>query len=537
MSDNKKLEQNKKSKQDKKLNANKKVPSSKIKLNLDEMERSYDKILAGEMDAPTNKNKKDKSSNSLYKENVKSNVYEKKNGKQNKEKSGGQKEKSEGTREIKRREYKGSDKDLTRGHGKDNIYSKGNSSLKKNINETKGTNRGQKAGRYEKTLKKNVIGQPCIYTSKCGGCNCSDIPYKEQLREKQKKLEGLLKEFCKVEPIIGMEHPYHYRNKVHAVVSHNKGNIITGVYKEGTHIVIPVDQCLIEDVKADTIIGTIRGLMKSFKMKAYDEDNGYGFLRHILIKRGFKTDQTMVVLVTASPIFPSKNNFVKALLKEHPDITTIVQNVNDRNTSMVLGDREVVMYGKGYIEDILCGYRFRISSKSFYQVNPVQTEILYQKAMEFAGLTGKERVIDTYSGIGTIGIVASKYAKEVIGIELNKDAVRDAVANAKINGIKNIEFYQGDSSEFMVKFAEDGEKADVVFLDPPRSGSTEQFMDAVVKLAPERVVYISCNPETLARDLKYMQKKGYKAKVACGVDLFPFTSHVETCVLLSHKNS
>nr|WP_313583096.1 23S rRNA (uracil(1939)-C(5))-methyltransferase RlmD [Lacrimispora sp.] len=386
------------------------------------------------------------------------------------------------------------------------------------------------SGREKKSLSK------CPVSRKCGGCQLLDMPYEKQLEQKQKYLEKLLKPYCRVAPMSGMENPYHYRNKVHAVFDHDKkGNPVSGVYEVNSHRVVPVENCMIEDQKADEIIGTIRGMLKSFKIRTYDEDTGYGLLRHVLIRRGFATGETMVVLVTASPIFPSKNNFVKALREKHPEITTIIQNVNGRDTSMVLGDKEHVLYGKGYIEDILCGCRFHISSKSFYQVNPVQTEILYNKAIEAAGLTGKERVVDAYCGIGTIGIVASKYAKEVIGVELNRDAVRDAVENAKINGIKNVKFFCNDAGKFMVSMAETGEHVDVVFMDPPRSGSTEEFIDSLAKMKPERVVYVSCGPETLARDLEYFRKKGYEAKMGWGVDLFPATEHCEIIVELNRR--
>ena len=213
----------------------------------------------------------------------------------------------------------------------------------------------------------------------------------------------------------------------------------------------------------------------------------------------------------------------------------MVINVNNRNTSMVLGDKEHVIYGKGYIEDELCGKRFRISPKSFYQVNPVQTEILYGKALEYAGLTGKETVVDAYCGTGTIGMIASDKAGKVIGVELNADAVRDARNNAKANQIRNIQFYQNDAGKFLVEMAGQGAKVDVVLMDPPRSGSTEEFMSSVVRIGPERIVYVSCNPETLVRDLKYFKKKGYRVAKGVGVDMFPFTEHVETVVLLSHK--
>lgn len=386
------------------------------------------------------------------------------------------------------------------------------------------------AGAAQKRKKSTPL---CPVFDKCGGCQLLDMPYEEQLKKKQKDVEGLLKGICKVGPITGMEQPFHYRNKVHAVFGHRKGKPVSGVYREGTHEIVPVETCMIEDEKADEIIGTIRNLLTSFKIKTYDEGTGYGLLRHVLVKRGFATNQVMVVLVTTSPVFPSRNNFVRVLREQHPEIITVVQNQNDRITSMVLGDRERVLYGKGYIEDELCGCRFRISSKSFYQVNPVQTEKLYEKALELAGLTGTETVIDAYCGIGTIGIVASRRAKQVIGVELNQDAVRDAAANARLNKAANVQFYCNDAGRFMTGMAEQNAHADVLFMDPPRSGSTEEFIRAAAKLGPKRIVYISCNPETLARDLKVFRQHGYRAGEAWPYDLFPQTGHVETVVLLS----
>lgn len=374
----------------------------------------------------------------------------------------------------------------------------------------------------------------CPAAGKCGSCVYQGIPYSEQLKKKQNQVKKLLKGMCPVRPMTGMEHPVHYRNKVHAVFDRKKdGTIISGVYARGSHRVVPVEECMIEDALSDAVIRDIRGLLKSFKIKIYNEDSGYGFFRHVLIRRGFASGQMLVVLVVSSPVFPSKNNFVKALLKLHPEITSIVLNINDRKTSMVLGDREIVLYGKGFIEDTLCGRIFRISPRSFYQVNPVQTEVLYRKAIELAALTGKERVIDAYCGIGTIGLSASSHAGEVLGVELNPDAVRDAIANARRNGVKNIYFYQNDAGEFMKEMAAEGERADVVFMDPPRAGSDEAFLSSLIRLSPERVVYISCNPETLARDMKYLVRHGYRAREAWPVDMFPWTDSIEAVVLLS----
>lgn len=384
--------------------------------------------------------------------------------------------------------------------------------------------------------KPKTTDDSCGYAKKCGGCQYQGMPYAKQLKKKQKQVEELLGGMGKIEPILGMADPFHYRNKVNAAFSRTRrGQIISGVYKERTHEVVDIVECEIEDTRADAIIQDIKGLLPSFKIKTYDEDSGYGLLRHVMVRTGHATGEIMVVLVLASPVLPSKNNFVKAIRKLHPEITTIILNVNDKKTSMVLGKRNITLYGKGYIEDVLCGLTFRISPTSFYQINSKQTEVLYAKALEYAALSGKERVIDAYCGIGTIGMTMSKQAKEVIGVELNGEAVRDAVANAKRNQLKHITFYAQDAGEFMMQLAAKGESADVVMMDPPRSGSTEEFMDSVAVLKPKRVVYVSCNPVTLARDLKYFAKKGY-AMVKCQpVDMFPFTDEIEVCTLLEKR--
>lgn len=374
----------------------------------------------------------------------------------------------------------------------------------------------------------------CKVFGKCGGCQLLNMPYEEQLKRKKAEVEKLLKPYCKVEKIVGMENPVHYRNKVLASFScDRKGMPISGMYEENSHRVVQTDSCLLNDERADKIILSIRGLLKSFKIKTYNEDTGYGLLRHVLIRVGKTSGQIMVVLVLASPILPGKNNFVKALRNLHPEITSIVINVNPRHSSAVLGDKEIVIYGPGFIEDTLQNKIFRISPKSFYQINKVQTEKLYSIAIEFAGLTGKENVLDAYSGTGTIGICASDKAKKVLCVELNKDAVRDAIVNAKRNKVTNVEMYNQDAGEFMLKQVANDVKMDVVFMDPPRSGSDEKFLKSLCHHAPKRVVYVSCNPETLARDLKYLTKNGYAAKQAIAVDMFPFTGHVETVVLMS----
>lgn len=397
-----------------------------------------------------------------------------------------------------------------------------------------------KSGSREKAVKQQEGKREkiCPVEGKCGGCKWLHEPYEQQLKRKEKLIKECCGTFGRFEPIIGMDDPYHYRNKVHAVFGEDRRhNIISGTYEEKTHRIVPLDLCLLENQKADEIIVSIRSLLRSFKIRPYNEDTGYGLFRHVLIRTGLNTGQIMVVLVLASPVMPSKNNFVKALLQLHPEITTIVLNVNGRGTSMVLGDKEHVLYGRGYIEDVLCGKTFRISPKSFYQVNPAQTEKLYGKAVEYAGLSGSEVVLDAYCGIGTIGMIASDKAKEVIGVELNSAAVRDAKINAKVNGVSNITFYEKDAGQFMVQMAEQNAHVDVVLMDPPRAGSDEAFLRSLVKLQPEKVVYVSCNPETLARDLKFLVQNGYRMVKGVGVDMFPWTGHVETVCLLSNRNA
>lgn len=338
--------------------------------------------------------------------------------------------------------------------------------------------------------KNNIKNGSCPVYKKCGGCQLQNLSYQKQLEFKQNKVEKLLKHFAKVEPIIGMENPYHYRNKVQAAFyTDRRGKIISGVYQSGTHHVVGIDSCQTEDITADKIIVAVRKLLPSFKLTTYNEDTHKGFLRHVLVKRGFATNQVMLVLVTGTPVFPSKNNFVKAITKQFPEITTVVQNVNPYNTNLVLGDNE--------------------------------------------------KVLDTYCGIGTIGIIAAKSgAGKVIGVELNGNAVRDAIVNAKANNLKNIRFYKGDAGEFMFEVSQESEKPDVVFMDPPRAGSSEKFLKSLIKMSPKKVVYVSCNPETLSRDLEFLLANSkYKAEKIQPVDMFPHTAHIECVVMLSHKKS
>ena len=331
-----------------------------------------------------------------------------------------------------------------------------------------------------------------------------------------------------------MVEPWRYRNKCHISFGMNaRRQIISGIYEENSHRVVPVESCLIQDSKADEIARSVRAIMKECKLLPYDEDSETGLLRHLLVRTGFASGQVMVVLVTASPIFPARSRFVSLLRERHPEITTIVMNCNPKKTSMVLGEQERILYGKGYIEDILCEKRFAISPRSFYQVNPQQTEVLYQRAIGMAQLKKGQRVLDAYCGIGTIGLIAADKVDEVIGVEVNAQAVKDANANAKRNGVENIRFVCADAGAFMTNLADAGEKIDVVFMDPPRSGSDEAFLQSVCRLSPDKVVYISCDPQTQKRDLAVLRAGGYHVREIQPVDMFPQTAHIETVVLLS----
>jgi len=378
---------------------------------------------------------------------------------------------------------------------------------------------------------------PCPYAKKCGGCSLQNLPYEEQLHLKQAKLIGLLGRFGRVEEIIGMDDPTHYRGKIQAAFKSKSGKVISGVYQSASRRIVEVEDCMLEDACAAPILATIRKLCASMKIKPYDLESGQGFLRHVLIRKGFVSGEIMVVLVTAKGEFRSERSFVNELIRRHPEITTVVRNINPTDTDLFLGNESHVLHGEGFITDRLCGLDFRISPRSFYQVNPVQTEILYGKAKEFAALTGKETVIDAYCGTGTIGLTMASSAKAIIGVEVNRDAVTDAMDNARRNGIANATFHAADAGQFMEAMAAKGQTADVVVTDPPRAGCSGKFLHSLLKLAPARVVYVSCNPETLARDLFTLTKGGYKVKKIQPVDMFPWTGHVETVCLLSKLNA
>ena len=390
---------------------------------------------------------------------------------------------------------------------------------------------------------KTRVEDICPYVGSCGGCQLWHMDYKEQLEFKKNQVKALMGQCGEVPMTIGMEKPVCYRHKIHATLGRDgKGRVISGIYAKGTHKLVAIDACGIQDAIADDIMKTVRGGMKKLGIPPYDEDKRKGMLRHVLIKTGANTGEIMVVFVLASMKFPQGKALSEMLLKKYPVsnkaknkpwIRTIVYNLNDRKTSMVLGDEEKVVFGEGYIEDELCGFKFCISPKSFYQVNPIQTEKLYMKAMDMAKITKEDTVLDTYCGIGTITLLASKYAKQVVGVELNPDAVSDARMNAKNNQVKNVRFICQDATKYMQEAVNQPEvpKYDVIIMDPPRSGSTKEFMKAMVKMAPQRIVYISCNPATQKRDMESLIKDGYKVRGIQPVDMFPMTSGIENIVV------
>ena len=378
----------------------------------------------------------------------------------------------------------------------------------------------------------------CPLFGKCGGCDYVNDNYSEELIRKHLMLEKLLSRYGYVERIIPGRHITHYRCKVHAVCGYDRdGKFTTGIYRKGSHRLIPVRSCILEDGRATAILQTVRQMANKLNIKPYDEDYRDGDLRHILIRLGYHTNEIMVVLVTRARDFPRRKEFVDAIIEKHPDVVTVVNIVNDEKTSMIIPEdaEEEILYGKGYIVDKLNGVKFRISASSFYQINPEQTEILYDIAMKMAQLRETDTVLDAYCGTGTIGLIAAKKGVEkVIGVESNPKAVEDARLNAEMNHIENAEFVCQDAAKYLKAASKNKEKCDVLFLDPPRSGSSEEFLAAAGRMDPDVIVYISCNPETLSRDLRYITRfLPYRVRGIQPVDLFPGTMHVETVVLMS----
>ena len=385
-------------------------------------------------------------------------------------------------------------------------------------------------------LSKDRIQPKCKICTSCGGCQYQQIKYETQLVFKTNRVKNALERIghidCEIKPCLGMKNPYHYRNKIQVPFAKDrKGRVVYGFYKENTHEIIPNKECAIEDQRAASILWDIKELIKEFDIPVYNEDSGRGILRYVLIRTSYHYPELMVVLVTSIMNFPGQRNFVDTLIKKHPEITTIVENINSRHTNVVLGNKEKILYGPGVIKDDILGLTFEISASSFFQVNPEQVELLYKTALDLIDIKKDQVVLDAYSGVGTIGLIASKKAKKVISVEIVKDAHRNAIENAKRNNIKNIEFYCDDAGDFINKYEEN---IDMVIMDPPRKGSDERFLSVLLNKKPKEIIYVSCNPETLARDLEFLQQR-YVIKYVQPVDMFPMTAHVETVVGLYLK--
>ena len=376
------------------------------------------------------------------------------------------------------------------------------------------------------------MAKTCVnFSKKCGGCPLLALPYPRQTAEKQQRLQKLLGGFAPVAPLRTMAEPWHYRNKAIASFATQQGKLVCGLYAEGTHKVLPSADCLLQNEALNRTLAAVQDAARACRYTAFDEDKRTGLLRHVVLRCSRK-GQVLVTLVTPRPELPGSRNFCAALRKKAPWVVSIVQNINPTLSSAVLGNREKTLYGPGFVLDTLCGTQFAISSRSFYQVNRTQTEVLYKKALELAKLTGRETVIDAYCGIGTIGLCAAPLAKQVIGVERNPAAVKDAAANARRNKLANARFVCADATEWMMAAAAEGLRPDVVFLDPPRAGSDTAFLSCALTLAPRRNVYVSCNPETLSRDLNFLTKRGYRAEKIQPVDMFPHTDHIESIAVL-----
>jgi 23S rRNA (uracil1939-C5)-methyltransferase len=392
-------------------------------------------------------------------------------------------------------------------------------------------------GRIVKLIKlsKYRIKPRCPIATACGGCCFQNLDYKEQLRvKKETSLETLQKiggvDMTRFGDIYGMDDPYFYRNKIQVPFGYDKQKrLVYGFYKFKSHDIVPIEQCVIEDEVHVNILKTIKKLMLEMKIRAYDEDSDTGIVRHVLIRTGKISKETMVVIVVRRDNFPSKNNFVAAFKEACPEVKTLVFDINSRRTNVILGEKEYVAYGPGFIYDSLCGVKFKISSRSFYQINHDQCEKLYSLAIDKAELTGGETILDAYCGIGTIGLIASKKVAQVDGFEVVSDAIKDAKENAKLNGITNAEFFACDAKNFIQR-----KPYDVIFVDPPRKGLDEAFVSFLLKSKVKKIIYVSCDVGTLARDLKTLQVK-YDVKSFDFVDMFPHTYHVETVVALVLK--
>ena len=374
----------------------------------------------------------------------------------------------------------------------------------------------------------------CNVEKKCNSCQLNNLTYNEQIKYKYNKCKRFLGSFAKIEPVVSMENPFAYRNKAQAVFKRERDKSISwGLYKSTTNTIVKTRECKLHTKRSNEIFNSLCALFKSFKIAPYDPFKGTGFVKSVVIREGFNSGEVMVIINGADPVFPAKKTFTSALLKKHPYITTVVTTVNKDKRKLFIGKTQDILLGDGYIKDTLCGKTFIISPQSFYQINPIQTEKLYNKAIGLANLDGTQTVLDSYCGVGTIGICASDKAKKVLSVESVKDAIVDAKKNAKLNNIKNIEFVCADAKDYIKALKEENIRIDVAFVDPPRMGCSRDFLQSLIDMEIKTIVYVSCNIETQSRDLKILKQNGYKVEHIEPVDMFPHTNHIECICKLS----
>lgn len=382
------------------------------------------------------------------------------------------------------------------------------------------------------------VDAPCEYFKTCGGCQLQHLSYEGQLKWKQSMVENVMRRIGKIDapvhPTKGMEEPWRYRNKAQIPFATNDvGLPIAGFYKTKSHDIVNMERCLIQGEEADAILENLKHKLQHFGLMPYDEKSHTGQLRHVVVRKGRATNEVMVVLVTKSKRIKNADIIIEEIQKLVPNVTSIVQNINAEKTNVIFGNETVTLWGKDKIVDTIGDVRFEISARSFYQVNPEQTEVLYKQALDYAQLTGGERVIDAYCGIGSISLFLAKKAGHVMGVEIVEQAIIDAKRNAELNGFTNTYFEAGPAEEVIPRWYKEGKEADVLVVDPPRKGCDEALLNTIIEQRPGRVVYVSCNPATLARDLRILEDGGYKTKEVQPVDMFPHTAHVECVVLLS----
>ncbi|CUA80778.1 23S rRNA (uracil(1939)-C(5))-methyltransferase RlmD [Anoxybacillus suryakundensis] len=400
------------------------------------------------------------------------------------------------------------------------------------IKVKKGYGYGRLIELYEPSAAR--VEAPCTVYKQCGGCQLQHLSYEGQLKAKHKQVKEVLARIGKVEhaivhPVLGMNDPWRYRNKAQVPVGEREGGLVAGFYKERSHDIIDMDACLIQQEMNDTVVQTVKQICEQYNIPAHNEQTHKGILRHIMARYGATTKEVMVVLITRTEELPHKKKIVEAIVERVPNVKSIVQNINPKRTNVIMGEHTRVLWGSEYIYDYIGDIRFAISARSFYQVNPEQTKVLYEKALEYAELTGTETVIDAYCGIGTISLFLAKNAKKVYGVEVVSEAIEDAKRNAALNGMTNVEFAVGEAEVVIPKWYEQGVKADCIVVDPPRKGCDETLLQTMIAMKPKRIVYVSCNPATLARDLRILEGGGYQTLEVQPVDMFPHTVHVE-CV-------